>query len=416
MITKVKGTQDFIDLTLFNFIIAQAGKHLNEYNFQQISTPILEHTELFKRSLGLHTDVVSKEMFIIESRSEDSICLRPEATAPTVRAFIENSIQQVPWKVFSYGPMFRYERPQKGRFRQFHQINIEIIGSKSISQDALLIKMLDMLFTEKFLLDNYSILINFLGCYDDRANFNIILKNFLETVSDKVCSDCKERKEKNPLRIFDCKKPDCIEIYKNAPHTADYLCKQCEAEWNLLKKTLELISVRFVYAPKLVRGLDYYDKTVFEFVSSTLGAQNTFCGGGRYDRLVKEISEKEDQPAVGCAIGVERLIILLDEIKNKLPISRQAQLNLILPLSEKQQTLGLLLLERLHTNGITSDILLDEHSIKNLMRKANKIGAKFCLIIGDEEQDANEVTIKNMITGEQIKIKHDNIIEYLKHA
>ncbi|MDR3646809.1 MAG: histidine--tRNA ligase [Candidatus Babeliales bacterium] len=423
MIQKVKGTQDFIDLTLFNFIRNQTEKHLAEYNYTQIATPIIEHTELFLRSLGQHTDVVSKEMFIIQPKTEsqelnslkEQICLRPEATAATVRAFIENSITDLPWKVFVMGPMFRYERPQKGRFRQFHQISIEIIGAKSISQDALLIKMLDQLFKKKFLLDNYAILLNFLGCYDDRAKFNEVLKAFLKTVDDKICDTCRERKNKNPLRIFDCKNPVCKEIYKDAPKTTDVLCASCQAEWESLKTTLELIAVSYAFAPTLVRGLDYYDKTVFEFVSDNLGAQNAFCGGGRYDRLISEISEnKQDHPAIGAAIGVERLILLLELIKDKLPIAHQTELNVILPLSTKQHILALLLTNELHAKGLNCDVLLEDTSVKNLMRKANKLGAKHCLILGEDEQANLEVTVKNMMTGEEKRVKQSDVAVYLK--
>ncbi len=427
MITKVKGTQDFIDTSLLNFITTQSIKHLKEYNFNQIETPIIEHTELFKRSLGLHTDVVSKEMFLISSKDEDSICLRPEVTAPAVRAFIENNIQQLPWKVFIIGPMFRYERPQKGRFRQFHQIDIEIIGTSSIMQDALLIKMLDELFKNKFKLNNYTLLLNFLGCYQDREKFNEVLKKFLDSVSDKICSNCIERKTKNPLRIYDCKVPTCIEIYKNAPSTTDYLCTHCKQEWDLLQNTIESISVPFKHSKTLVRGLDYYDKTVFEFSSTDLGAQNAFCGGGRYDRLVKEIDSNKDQPAVGAAIGIERLMLLLEN-KKDLPIAKQSDLNLILPLSPKQHTLALSLANALHSSSYAADILTandsfnwtidvlfeEDSSVKSLMRKANKMGAKFCLILGDEEESNKEVTVKNMITGEEKKIHQTNLIEYLK--
>lgn len=416
MIQRVKGTQDFIDLTLFNFIFKQSKKHLLEYNFSEIIVPVLENIELFKRTLGLHTDVVNKEMFIVQPKNneDESICLRPEATAPVVRAFVENNIEQIPWKAFTYGPMFRYERPQKGRYRQFNQISIEIIGSKAINQDALLIKMLDQLFKKKFLLDNYAILVNFLGCYQDRSNFNEILKKFLETVSDKICQNCNDRKDKNPLRIFDCKNPECQEVYKNAPTTTDHLCPECANEWKLLTTTMELISISFKHAKNLVRGLDYYDKTVFEFVSSNLGAQNAFCAGGRYDRLVHDISQKIDQPAVGAAIGVERLMLLIEPIKDKLAIEPKAPLYLILPLSEKQQLLGLLISNQLHFNNITCDILLDESSVKNLMRKANKLGAKFVLIIGDDEQNSHEVTIKNMVTGQEERIKQTELVNYIQ--
>jgi len=418
MINKVKGTQDFIDTSLLNFVIEQTKKHLNEYNFSEIYLPIIEHTELFQRSLGTETDVVSKEMFIIEPKNKENIetiCLRPEATASTVRAFVENNIQTLPWKVFTWGPMFRYERPQKGRFRQFNQVSIEVIGAKHISQDALLIKMLDKLFKDRFLLDNYAILINFLGCYEDRKRFETALKNFLEKEQAKICDTCQERKIKNPLRIFDCKNPECQELYKNAPITTEYLCAECNAEWQILQNTLELISVSFAVLPTLVRGLDYYNKTVFEFSSANLGAQSTFCGGGRYDSLVKEISqEKQDQPSLGAAFGIERIILLLEQIIEKLPIKQNPAVYLILPFSTKQHILGLLISNQLHASNITCDILLEDASVKNLMKKANKIGAKYLIIIGENEQNNREVTLKNMVTGTEEIVKQIELVEKIK--
>lgn len=416
MISKVKGTQDFLNLELYNFIINQTKKHLEEYNFKEIMLPIIEHTELFQRSLGTFTDIVSKEMFVINTKDEESICLRPEATACVVRAFIENHINLLPWKIFTYGSMFRYERPQKGRFRQFHQVSIEIIGSKSIYQDALFIKMLDKLFSEKLFLDNYAVQINFLGCYEDRKKFEQELKNFLEKINDKICKNCFERKDKNPLRIFDCKIIECQKIYANAPKTTDVLCKECKNEWKTLQESLELISVSYIHNSALVRGLDYYDKTVFEFTSANLGAQNAFCGGGRYDRLVSDISSKQqNQPAIGAAIGIERIMILLETIKEKLPLKNERPLNLILPLSEKQNVIALLLLNQLHHLGVTADILLEELSVKSLMRKANKMGAKFLFIIGEEEQSKREVTLKNMLNGQEQKVPMTDIENFLKN-
>ncbi|MFI5333516.1 MAG: histidine--tRNA ligase, partial [Candidatus Babeliales bacterium] len=289
MISRVKGTQDFLDLSLFNAIVDQCKRQAAVYGFTEIATPILEHTELFKRSLGLHTDVVNKEMFIIQTSSEndesESICLRPEATASIVRAFVENHVQQTPWKVFTYGPMFRHERPQKGRYRQFHQISLEIIGSAAVAQDVQLIKMLDRFFSEKLLCSNYALHINYLGCAQDRAAYTATLKKFLDSVSNYLCPLCTERKEKNILRIFDCKNPNCQQVYTKAPHITDALCTACATEWHQLQEQLSLLSVSYHHNPTLVRGLDYYSKTVFEFVSGNLGAQNAFCAGGRYDQL-----------------------------------------------------------------------------------------------------------------------------------
>ena len=418
MIPRIKGTQDFIDCTLFNFIIDSIKKHLSLYRFIEIQTPILESIDLFVRSLGTHTDVVSKEMFLIEARQESSegrICLRPEGTAPTVRAFNEHHIQTIPWKVFSWGPMFRYERPQKGRFRQFHQVTIEIIGSGSIAEDAQCITMLDRFFHETLQLNNYALVINFLGCSSDREKYLAILKKFLNKpgVVENICDQCKERKEHNSMRIFDCKNPQCQEIYKTAPHIADHVCAECTQEWKELQNQLLLLSVSYAYKPTLVRGLDYYTKTVFEFVSKDLGAQDTFCGGGRYNQLVKELGNKQDHPAIGAAFGIERLMLLLEPLRDQLPIAQKAALHMIIPMALAQHTLALLLADELRAHGICTDIVL-EGSMKSMMRKASSLGAAYALILGETEQQNGTVMVKNMVTGTEEAIAQIEVMKYLK--
>lgn len=427
MIPRVKGTQDFLDLTLYNYIIETIKKYLVLHHFTEIATPIIEYTSLFQRSLGEHTDVVGKEMFILEARDvEDSsaaghgepsrttMCLRPEVTASTVRAFIDNHIQTTPWKVFSYGPMFRYERPQKGRFRQFHQLDLEIIGSSSVSQDVHLITSLDRLFHETFKLNNYALVINFLGTREDRVLYREKLGAFLDTVADRMCKTCADRREKNMMRVFDCKSATCQALYDKAPHIVDHLSEASRAEWHLVQEQLEALSVSFSYNPKLVRGLDYYNKTVFEFVSNDLGAQNTFCGGGRYDHLAQELGAKEDAPSIGAAIGIERLMLLLEPIQSSLAIQPLPALHIVMPYSERQLTLGLLVADTLQAAGLCTDIFVEGDSMKNMMRKANKYGARYCIIIGDDEQQKNEVTIKDMITGEDLHVAQRDMIATLK--
>jgi len=415
MFQRIKGTQDFLDLTLFKFIVDQASKHLILNHFHQIDTPILEPTELYKRSLGVETDVVAKEMFLIATEpGSESICLRPEATASTVRAFVENGVQNVPWKVFSWGPMFRHERPQKGRFRQFHQINMEIIGSKAVAQDAHFIAMLDRFFSQVLVFDSYALAINYLGCREDRAAFKETLYEFLTTVKDQICSDCKKRMESNILRVYDCKVPTCKKVYENAPRLAENLCVPCTQEWKQLQETLELLSVSFSVQHTLVRGLDYYNKTVFEFVSSNLGAQNAFCGGGRYDNLVAEVGGRQDQPSIGAAIGIERLMLILEPMKDKLLLPTQPALHAVLPMSAEQQVVGLLIAQELTSHNLCADVLLDNDSIKSMMRQANKMGAKYCLIIGSQEQEQQEVTVKDMMTGQETKVKQIELVSFLK--
>lgn len=417
MILRVKGTHDFLDLRLFNFVEQVIHQQSECYHFKEIATPILEHTDLFKRSLGLQTDVVSKEMFVIGDLTDpDSICLRPEATAATMRAFLEQKEQLVtPWKVYSIGPMFRHERPQKGRFRQFHQANFEVVGSESVVQDVQLIKMLDRLFHEKFNLDNYALLLNFLGCFEDRQKFKKKLHDFLNSVQDKLCSDCLVRKEHNIMRIFDCKVPTCKEIYKNAPHIADCLCDCCKQEWQQLQDQLHLLSVSYSYSPLLVRGLDYYDKTVFEFTSDNLGAQTAFCGGGRYNRLATQLGASKDFPCVGASIGIERLLLLLEPIMDRLQLPPEPSLHIIIPVALEQQPLALLLADELQAHNLCVDIFLEGDSLKSMMRKANKMGASFVLIIGSDEQAARKVMVKKMVTGQEELLDQTAVVTYLKN-
>ncbi len=417
MFSRVKGTQDFLDLTIYNFILKRADSYLTTYHFKEIATPILESVALFKRSLGLYTDVVSKEMFTIASHDDhgdDAICLRPEATASMVRAFVENGVQQTPWKVFTHGPMFRYERPQKGRYRQFHQISMEIIGAASILQDAHFIKMLDRFFHEELVINDYALVINFLGCALDRKDYEKKLKVFLDNAGDALCDLCKARKEKNIMRVFDCKHATCQAIYEKAPHITDSLCVPCAREWQQLRDTLELLSVSFAVRPTLVRGLDYYNKTVFEFVSGDLGAQNAFCAGGRYDQLVADVGGKEDQPSVGAAIGMERLMLIVEKYRDVASLTQSTPLYVIIPMGPEQATCALLLADELQAQGLATEVFLENESFKSMMRSANKLGAAYVLIIGEEELKAKEVTIKNMVTSEQVRVPQIEVVNYFK--
>lgn len=418
MVPRVKGTQDFIDCTLFNFIIDSIKKHLTTYHFTEIQTPILESVDLFCRSLGLYTDVVSKEMFLIEPRqesSEDRICLRPEGTASIVRAFNDHHIDQLPWKVFSYGPMFRYERPQKGRFRQFHQVTMEVIGSGAISQDVQFITMLDRFFQETLHINSYALVLNFLGCSTDREKYLVILKKFMDKpeIAEHICEQCKQRKEHNIMRIFDCKNAQCQTLYQKAPYIADNLCNECSQEWHELQTQLNLLSVSHVYRPTLVRGLDYYNKTVFEFVSKNLGAQDTFCGGGRYNQLVGQLGGKQDQPAIGAAFGMERLMLLLEPLRDQLNIPHTPALHVIIPMTSAQHTLALLLADELHAQNICTDILF-EGSMKSMMRKASKLAAKYVLILGETEQQNRTVMVKNMTNGTEQEVAQVELVALLK--
>jgi histidyl-tRNA synthetase len=411
MISKVKGTQDFLDMALFNYIINTVRKVLTAYHFHEISTPIIDPLELFVRTTGQETDIVTKEMFLVESTHKDAdaarIALRPEATPSAMRAFLEQGNQSTPWKVFLWGPMFRHERPQKGRFRQFNQISMEVIGSNSIAQDIHFITMLDRMFSEQFKLDTYALLINFLGCSTDRKTYKEALAQFLDKNHEQICGQCRERRTKNIMRVLDCKTETCKALYQKAPQTTEHLCTLCAKEWQQLQDMLTMLSVAYTYSPTLVRGLDYYAKTVFEFASSALGAQSTFCGGGRYEYIATQLGSSQDFPSIGAAIGVERLMLLLENHNQPLP--SLPPLNVIIPVAPEQHALALLLADELQAQGHAIEILLESSSMKSMMRTANKLGAQHSLILGDEEQKTHQVTVKNMMTGEEQRIAQSEL-------
>lgn len=415
MVTKVKGTQDFIDMSLMSYVVNTIKNQSERYHFTEMATPLIEPIELFKRSLGTHTDVVSKEMFLIAPKEgEAELCLRPEMTASTVRAFIEAGIQKVPWRAFSWGPVFRYERPQKGRYRQFHQANLEIIGAQSPLHDVEFLVQLDSLFSERFNLTEYALHINFLGTQEDRVLYRAALASFLYSVQGSLCQTCLVRKDTNSMRVFDCKVASCIEVYRTAPHITDFLAPESAAEWQLIQEQLLVQGVAYSIRPTLVRGLDYYNKLVFEFVSGSLGAQNAFCGGGRYDHLVALLGGAQDQPSLGAAIGIERLMLVLESQKNIVDLLHKPALIMLMPLSRAQQSLVLVIARVLRHAGYCVETLLEGDSLKSMLRTANKQGAKFALIVGETEQATQSVQLKNMVTGQSELIKQVDLVARLK--
>ena len=415
MFPRIKGTQDILDYRLIEGVLQIIEYHLKNYNFSQVVTPILESVSLFERGLGFQTDVVSKQMFVVQSKSDsEHICLRPEITAGTVRAFVEQQGSLVlPWKVFSYGPVFRYERPQKGRFRQFNQVSIESLGTNSVMYDAFFISMLSNLFGEKLAIENFVLHVNFLGQIEDREIFKTHLYTFLSEHDAILCETCRQRKETNILRVFDCKVEACSRLYKQAPKITDYLTPASQAEWQMVQDQLLQLSVTFVHDPYLVRGLDYYNKTVFEFIGTTLGAQNTFCGGGRYDSLAQQLGSKEQVPAIGAGIGMERLLIVLEGQEEKFATQR-ASLVCIIPCAVEQNGTALLIADSLQAAGVCIDVLLDEASLKSKLRKADKLQAAYAIVIGQEEQAMNFVMVKNMMTGQDEKVSQANLENYFK--
>ncbi|MBE3126939.1 MAG: histidine--tRNA ligase [Candidatus Atribacteria bacterium] len=415
MFIKVpKGTQDILpeDISKWYYIEDMIKEILNKYGYKEIRTPFFEYTDLFVRGIGESTDIVTKEMFTFPDRKGRSLTLRPEGTAPVVRAYLEKGMDRISKviKLFYLGPMFRCEKPQAGRFRQFNQFGIEVIGTKSSTADAeVILTVLDVY--KKLGLKNLEILINSVGCKKCRDDYVQKLKKYLKDKKDFLCSECKERYNKNPLRVLDCKKDSCKKIIETAPVITENLCQECESHFSEVKSYLDDQKIIFHEDPRLIRGLDYYTKTAFEIISAGLGAQNAIGGGGRYDDLVEELGGKPT-PAVGFAAGIERMIIAIDQQKVKWPVEKGLDI-FVAKVDEKNKDTAFRLLQKIRNAGLSADMDYSEGSLKSQMRIANKIGARYTVIVGEEELSKNMVIFRNMLTKEQKEIKIDNIIDEL---
>ncbi len=415
MFIKVpKGTQDILpeDISKWYYVEDMIKEILNKYGYKEIRTPFFEYTDLFVRGIGESTDIVTKEMFTFPDRKRRSLTLRPEGTAPVVRAYLENRMDRISKviKLFYLGPMFRCEKPQAGRFRQFNQFGIEVIGTKSSTADAeVILTVLDVY--KKLGLKNLEILINSVGCKKCRVDFIQKLKKYLKDKNDFLCSECKERYKKNPLRVLDCKKDSCKKIIETAPVITENLCQECELHFSEVKSYLDDQKIVFHEDPQLVRGLDYYTKTAFEIISVGLGAQNAIGGGGRYDDLVEELGGKPT-PAVGFAAGIERMIIAIDQQKVEWPVEKRLDI-FVAKVNEKIKITAFRLLQKIRNAGLSADMDYSEGSLKSQMRIANKIGARYTVIVGEEELSKSMVILRNMQTKEQKEIKIDSIINEL---
>ena len=403
-----KGTKDILpqDMPIWHFMEDEAKKLFTKYGVKEIRTPIFEATELFARGVGDTTDIVNKEMYTFE-KSERSLTLRPENTAGVVRAFIENGMHRLaaPVKLWYKGPMFRYERPQAGRQRQFHQVGVEVFGIKQATADAEVILMaVDYL--NALGLNDLSVELNSLGCPECREVFKTKLKEALKPYLAHMCPDCQSRYEKNPLRLLDCKVEECKEIYAKpeiqAVIQSDFICEECSNHFEELKSYLNDLGVNYSINKLLVRGLDYYNRTVFEIKSNNLGSQNAVCGGGRYDSLVKNLGG-EDTPAVGFAMGMERLASLIGE--KDAPKATAFVVCNNLPEAVKLTT-------ELRRKGIDCEFDLTNKKFVKQLEKASKI-AKFAIILGEDEISNNQVTVKNLETSEQKTISRNNILEII---
>lgn len=408
IIKVLKGTKDILpqDIEMWQFIEEKANKVFSSFGFKEIRTPIIESTDLFSRGVGETTDIVNKEMYTFE-KSERSITLRPENTAGVVRSYIENGMSRLsaPVKLWYKGPMFRYERPQAGRQRQFHQVGVEMFGIKQPQADAEVI-LSAVNFLKSIGLNDLEVEINSLGCPKCRTVFKKNLKAVIKPHLKDLCEDCQERFDKNPLRLLDCKVPECQNIYAKpeiqSVITSDFLCEECSEHYTELKNYLDNLDVKYSENKLLVRGLDYYTRTVFEIKSNNLGSQNAVCGGGRYDNLVSELGG-EPTPAVGFAMGMERLISLLPEIKNSLSDAFIVSNN---PVEAFK------LAQYLRENNICVEIDLSNKKFTKQLEKASKV-AKFALILGEDEISSNKVSVKNMETGEQKTVDVKECIKLL---
>ena len=411
-ITAPKGTHDVLpdEVHIWQALERKMYKTCEEYGYKQIRFPVFEHTELFNRGVGDTTDVVQKEMYTFLDKGDRSITLRPEGTASTVRSYIENNLSQgpAPVKLFYIISCYRYERPQAGRFREFNQFGIENFGSASALTDAEVIS-LAMLLLKRLGVEGLTLYINSIGCPDCRKKYNETLKAFLHEREESLCELCRDRMDRNPLRVLDCKNPDCQSILKDVPSVDSVLCDDCVKHFEDLKKYLTAIGIPYEVDTSLVRGLDYYTKTVFEIKSGDLGAQSTVCGGGRYDGLVSQLGGAPT-PGIGFSLGMERLVSILEK-QNKLPENESHCEIYIGSMGEKASDVAFKCAYAFRENGINAEFDHLSKSVKAQMKYADKIGAKFSVIIGDDELEKGIATLKNMETGETKEIEISSLLE-----
>ena len=412
MITqRPKGTQDWYGEAMHKrtMIEKKARELCKVYNIKEIITPIFEHTVLFQRGVGETTDVVQKEMYTFEDKGKRSITLKPEGTAGAIRAYLENNLYAAsqPTKLFYVTPAFRYEQPQSGRLRQHHQFGVEFVGSKSPLAEVELITLITT-FIKEIGLKDAKLHINSIGCSNCRKTYNDALLEYLREHEGELCPTCKERMKKNPLRVIDCKVPSCKEIVKDAPRTIEYLDEECKEHFEELKHLLDELEIPYEVDTGIVRGLDYYTKTVFEFVNED---GFTLCGGGRYDNLVREIDGKQDIPSVGFGMGIERILYFLEKENVELEPEPSVELYVGI-LGEEAKSEAYKLVYKLRMAGVVAETDYMDRSVKAQMKYANKIGAKNTVILGADELSKGKAVIKNMDTHEEIEVDLEKIAEY----
>lgn len=409
-----KGTKDMLpqDAYRWQYIEDEWAKICSEYGFREIRTPVFESTDLFNRGVGDTTDIVQKEMYTFEDMGGRSITLKPEGTSPAVRAFIESNLyaETQPTKIFYDTPCYRYEKPQAGRLREFHQFGIENFGTPSMMADAEIIA-LGHDFLKRMGIEDVELHISSVGCRKCRPVYRKVLQDYLRPKYDCLCETCKSRFDKNPMRILDCKSPEDKEAVKDAPMMIDYLCEDCSKDFEELKSYLDAMGIEYVVDPSIVRGLDYYTKTAFEFITTKIGAQGTVCGGGRYDHLIEEIGGP-DMPGVGFGLGKERLLLLMEACGHDFGAAPAPQIFLAW-IGDEAKLYALKLLHELREKGIRADMDTKERNLKGQMKYANKLGAEYTAVIGGDEVESGEITLKNMSTSVQTKVRREDLADAL---
>ncbi len=396
-ITAIRGFNDILpeDTGIWRRMEEEAFRTFSSYGFSEIKVPVAEKTELFLRSIGETTDIVEKEMYTFSDRRGDSITLRPEGTAPVVRAYIEHKLYTAPvTKLYYTGPMFRYERPQKGRYRQFYQIGAEVLGEPSPESDAETLSMLTRFFG-RINLTGVLLQINSLGCVDCRPGYKEKLIKYLHGVQDRLCENCRRRMEANPLRALDCKNPGCVEATMDAPSIIDSLCAGCAEHFGRVRRSLKGYGIEAGVNPRMVRGLDYYTKTTFEITAEGLGSQNAVAAGGRYDRLVEDLGGPAT-PCFGFAIGMERVALLIKEKG-----AAQRPLTVFIALGADAAEKGVELVRGWREKGLSVMVDFSGGPLKNMMKRADRIGARYAAILGSDELKAGQITIKDLKTAGQ---------------
>lgn len=406
---KIKGTEDVLpkDSYRWQFVEDVMRKESAAYGFKEIRTPVFEHTELFARGVGQTTDVVQKEMYTFDTKGGESVTLRPEGTAGAARAVLEHGLvnDSLPIKASYFVSCYRYEKPQAGRLREFHQFGLECYGTQSPVADAELICAAQSIF-DRLGIKQLRLEINSIGCPTCRAEYHKALKEYFYGYKDELCETCNSRLEKNPMRILDCKSPVCSKIAQGAPKITDYLCDECKEHFASVQKYLDAAGVEYTVNPTIVRGLDYYTKTVFEFVTDFIGAQGTVCGGGRYDGLIEELGGKH-LPSLGFAMGIERLLMLMDKQGIEIPEPSTCDLYVAV-MGESASLKSFEIIKAVRSCGLIAETDIVGRGLRAQMKYADKIGAKFSMVLGDNEIEQGKAVIKNMSSGEQTEIVLDD--------